>query len=277
MAGRAINFILDTIDKAMKKGYTRDEASEMVANHFPVQPMQAFSPEGQEFVDRVLMNTRRTPVPSRGQAQGYQSFLFEHTSPKRNMTSYDLDAPKIHAGMSPEGLYAATQPERTAKYVQMLKDAGENPETYRLVSRAEKIFVRGADKPNQAMIDAYEKMLKEQFGGDERYIAQKLDEFKMTGVPPTDMSRKARSDIYRAGGADALLDGQDIAFLRPEQTRRVDDAKFDWYKKEENNWLAGAAPVASGGILGALGYKAKPQKEEDDTANYILNQLTAPR
>lgn len=237
--------------------------------------MRTFSDDSQKYLDRVLNKAKLMDLPRDADLQGYKSYVFHHGGVK-GIDSYDLDAPKLNAGSTPEGLYTGVTQQKGGVYLDQAKRKGKEAEIYDLVTNAEKVFVMGSDKPNQGMINAYRKHLEDRFGGDTRYIEQKLDQFIEGGWIPTDMSRKAKSDIYRAGGADALLDGEDIVFLDPSMTRRT-DAAFDIMRMGENNWLAGAAPVASGGILGALGYKAKPQKEEDDTANYILNQLTAPR
>ena len=213
--------------------------------------MRTFSDDSQKYLDRVLNKSKLMDLPKDAELQGFQSNVFHHGGVK-GIESYDLDAPKLNAGSTPEGLYTGVTQQKGGVYLDQAKRKGKEAEIYDLVSNAEKVFVMGSDKPNQAMIDAYRKHLEDRFGGDTGYISQKLDQFIEGGWIPTDMSRKAKSDIYRAGGADALLDGEDIVFLDPSMTRRT-DAAFDPMRMGENNWLAGAAPVAAGGILAALG------------------------
>mgnify|MGYP001300177433 CR=1 FL=1 len=213
--------------------------------------MRAFSDEAQPYLDRVLNKTKLMDLPKDADLQGYQSYVFHHGG-RKGLDYYDLDATPLNAINTPEGLYTGTNIEKGKRYLDELAKKGKDGEVYDLVTNAQKVFVQGADKPNQAMIDAYRKHLEDRFGGDTSYINDKLNTFIRSGWIPTDMSRKAKSDIYRAGGADALLDGEDMVFLDPSMTRRT-DAKFDPMRLGENNWLAGAAPVATGGILGALG------------------------
>lgn len=213
--------------------------------------MKSFSDKGQQALDRVLSKTSLMDLPADAELQGFQSNVFRHGG-KKGIESYDLGASPLNAISTPEGLYTGVVPEKAQSYIKGLKDKGIEGEMYDLVTNAQNVFVRGVDKPNKAMIDAYENYLKKEFGKDTPYIKNKLEQFAETGNISIDMSRKARSDIYRAGGADALLDGEDMVFLDPSQTRRT-DAEFDPMRMGENNWLAGAAPVAAGGILGALG------------------------
>jgi hypothetical protein len=213
--------------------------------------MRAFSDEAQPYLDRVLNKTKLMDLPSDADLQGYQSYVFHHGG-RKGLESYDLDATPLNAINTPEGLYTGTNIEKGKRYLEELAKKGKDGEVYDLVTNAQNVFVQGADKPNDAMINAYRKHLEDRFGGDTSYINDKLNTFIRSGWIPTDMSRKAKSDIYRAGGADALLDGEDMVFLDPSMTRRT-DAKFDPMRMGENNWLAGAAPVATGGILGALG------------------------
>jgi hypothetical protein len=213
--------------------------------------MRAFSDEAQPYLDRVLNKTKLMDLPSDAELQGYQSYVFHHAGPK-GIDSYSLDAPKLNANATPEGLYTGTNLQKGRTYLDHLTSKGKEGEIYDLVSNAQKVFVQGADKPNDAMLSAYKADLEKRFGNDKSYIDEKLDIFRKSGWIPTDMSRKAKSDIYRAGGADALLDGEDVVFLDPSMTRRT-DAKFDPLRMGENNWLASAAPVAAGGLLAALG------------------------
>jgi hypothetical protein len=213
--------------------------------------MRAFSDEAQPYLDRVLNKTKLMDLPSDADLQGYQSYVFHHGG-RKGLESYDLDATPLNAINTPEGLYTGTNIKKGKRYLKELAKKGKDGEVYDLVTNAQNVFVQGADKPNDAMINAYRKHLEDRFGGDTSYINDKLNTFIRSGWIPTDMSRKAKSDIYRAGGADALLDGEDMVFLDPSMTRRT-DAKFDPMRMGENNWLAGAAPVATGGILGALG------------------------
>lgn len=221
--------------------------------------MRAFSDEAQPYLDRVLNKTKLMDLPKDADLQGYQSYVFHHGG-RKGLDYYDLDAVPLNAINTPEGLYTGTDIAKGQRYVQELAKKGKDGEVYDLVTNAQKVFVQGADKPNEAMIDAYRKHLQERFGNDTSYINDKLNTFIQSGWIPTDMSRKAKSDIYRAGGADALLDGEDMVFLDPSMTRRT-DAKFDVMRLGENNWLAGAAPVAAGGILGALGAGQSGQAE----------------
>mgnify|MGYP001094192403 CR=1 FL=1 len=213
--------------------------------------MRAFSDEAQPYLDRVLNKTKLMDLPSDADLQGYQSYVFHHGG-RKGLDYYDLDATPLNAINTPEGLYTGTNIEKGQRYLDQLAKKGKDGEVYDLVTNAQKVFVQGADKPNQEMIDAYRKHLEDRFGGDTSYINDKLNVFTQSGWIPTDMSRKAKSDIYRAGGADALLDGEDMVFLDPSMTRRT-DAKFDPMRMGENNWLAGAAPVAAGGLLATLG------------------------
>ena len=213
--------------------------------------MRTFSDDSQKYLDRVLDKSKLMDLPRDADSQGFQSNVFHHAGIK-GIDSYDLDAPKLNAGGTPEGLYTGVTQQKGNVYLDQAKRKGKEAEIYDLVTNAEKVFVMGSDKPNQGMINAYREHLEDRFGGDTRYIDDKLDQFIEGGWIPTDMSRKAKSDIYRAGGADALLDGEDMVFLDPSMTRRT-DAKFDPMRLGENNWLAGAAPVAAGGLLAALG------------------------
>tara|TARA_R110000772_G_C13202772_1_gene430217 strand:+ start:43 stop:954 length:912 start_codon:yes stop_codon:yes gene_type:complete len=236
-----------------------NKASDPADANIATGGMKSFSDEAQPYLDRVLNKTKLMDLPSDADLQGYQSYVFHHAG-KKGLDSYNLDATPLNAINTPEGLYTGTNIKKGQRYLEELTRKGKDGEIYDLVTNAQKVFVQGADKPNKTMIDAYRKHLEERFGNDTPYIKNKLDAFIQSGWIPTNMSRKAKSDIYRAGGADALLDGEDMVFLNPSMTRRT-DAKFDPMRLGENNWLAGAAPVAAGGILGALGATGSGQAE----------------
>jgi hypothetical protein len=192
----------------------------------------AFSKEGQEELDIVLAKTKQIPeggfdplVPAEAIDQGYSEQKFTHVGPE-GITDYDFDAERANAGLSPEGIYASRNTDTIKRYADRLRKKGVTPFEYELTTTARNIFVLNQDKPNKAMLDAYRQQLEKRFGRDTRYIEGKLSEFEDRAVPPTDMTRKERSDIYRAGGAEILLDGEDFVFLNREQVRDV-AADFD--------------------------------------------------
>ena len=192
----------------------------------------AFSKEGQEELDRVLAKTKQIPegdfdplVPAEAIDQGYSEQKFTHVGPE-GITDYDFDSERANAGLSPEGIYTSRNTDTIKRYADKLSEEGITPFEYELTTTARNIFVLNRDKPNKSMLDAYRQQLEKRFGGDTRYIEGKLAEFEDRAVPPTDMTRKERADIYRAGGAEILLDGEDFVFLNREQVRDV-AADFD--------------------------------------------------
>ena len=206
-------------------------AEEKFSRRGPAE-FNAFSKEGQEELDRVLAKTKRIPegdfdplVPAEAIDQGYSEQKFTHVGPE-GITDYDFDAERANAGLSSEGIYTSRNAATIEMYADRLRKEGVTPFEYELTTTARNIFVLNRDKPNKAMLDAYRQQLGERFGGNTRYIEGKLAEFEDRAVPPTDMTRKERADIYRAGGAEILLDGEDFVFLNREQVRDV-AADFD--------------------------------------------------
>jgi len=211
--------------------------------------MKTFSEESQKYLQRVLDKAPLADLPEEAIDQGYKSYVLKHAGAP-NILEYNLDAPKVNAGLTPEGLYTTVREGRAENYLNELERKGEKGELYPLVTRAEDVFVLGSDKPNAAMMEAYEEFLVGRFGNRDRpYIEDKLDQFARSGHIGVDMTRKQKSNIYRAGGADALLDGEDFVSLYPEQMRDI-DAEFDTNLMQANNLLASPAPVgAVGGLL----------------------------
>jgi len=206
-------------------------AQERFSRRGPAE-FNAFSKEGQEELDIVLAKTKQIPegdfdplVPAEAIDQGYSEQKFTHVGPE-GITDYDFDAERANAGLSPEGIYTSRNTDTIKRYADKLSEEGVTPFEYELTTTARNIFVLNQDKPNKAMLDAYRQQLEKRFGGDTRYIEGKLAEFEDRAVPPTDMTRKERADIYRAGGAEILLDGEDFVFLNREQVRDV-GADFD--------------------------------------------------
>lgn len=239
-----------------------------------ISQLLAFSEGGQKYLDTLLargaddIGLQRFDDPL--QQIRYGGNIFQHTGPK-GIESYDLGAKRLNASGSPLGIYATLKPRETNMYRGILEDKGIEPETYNLVSSARKMFVIGEDKPTSEMMKKAKDVLAKRDGYDDwasipdgphkGYLEGKLDFFRKNGYWSTEINPAAQSDIYMAGGADALLrNGNEFVFMKPNQTRDL-RAKFDSRRANENNWFAGAAPVATGGILGALGAGQSGQAE----------------
>lgn len=230
--------------------------------------LRAFGESAQPYLDRVLDKTRLADLPEEAIEQGYQPYVFEHAGAP-NIFEYNLDAKRINAGNTPEGLYATAREGRAKNYLEELRRQGKEGQLYPLVTRAENVFVKGADKPNQQMIDAYRKKLIDRFGDrDTEYVEGKLNDFARSGEFFTDLTRKEKSDIYRAGGADALLDGEDLVSLYPEQMREI-DAEFDTNLMQVNNLFASRPEAAIGGLLSASDFdEARAALDEEEGYQY---------
>lgn len=247
-----------------------------------ISQLLAFSEGGQKYLDTLLtrgaddIGLKQFDDPL--QQIRYGGNIFQHTGPK-GIDSYDLGAQRLNAGNSPLGIYATLKPRETNMYRGILEKQGIEPETYNLVSSARKTFVIGEDKPTTEMLSAYKNLLAKNDGYKDwasipsdgphkSYLEGKVKFFRETGRFDTDVSPKAQSDIYMAGGADSLLrNGNEFVFMKPNQTRDV-RAKFDSRRANENNWFAGAAPVAAGGVLAALGMA--PQEAEAGVFPYAF-------
>lgn len=228
---------------------------------------KAFSKEGQKRLDRILSKEApvasfedeyyQVPVPESALGQNYSEEKFVHVGPK-GLMEYNLDAEKMNAGLSPEGIYAGFRdPKKAELYAERLRERGIEPEEYELTTTGRNVFVLGQDKPNEKMVEAFEYVLKNKVpnaGAD--YYAEKIDTFRKSGHIGVDMARKNKSDIFRHGGADALLDGEDFVFLKPEQVREV-GAKFDPAKLGESGLFKTLAPTAV-----ALGLISSPEEAE---------------
>ena len=239
-----------------------------------ISQLLAFSEGGQKYLDTLLtrgaddIGLKQFDDPL--QQIRYGGNIFQHTGPK-GIESYDFDAKRINASGSPLGIYATLKPRESNMYRGILEDKGIEPETYNLVSSAQKTFVIGEDKPTPEMLKKAKDVLAKRDGYDDwasipdgphkGYLDGKIDFFREHGYFSTDITPASQSDIYKAGGADALLrNGNEFVFMKPNQTRDV-RAKFDSRRANENNWFASAAPVAAGGILGALGATGSGQAE----------------
>lgn len=239
-----------------------------------ISQLLAFSEGGQKYLDTLLargaddIGLKQFDDPL--QQIRYGGNIFQHTGPK-GIESYDLGAKRLNASGSPLGIYATLKPRETNMYRGILEDKGIEPETYNLVSSARKAFVIGEDKPTPEMMKKAKDVLAKRDGYDDwasvpdgphkGYLEGKLDFFRENGYWSTDITPALQSDIYKSGGADVLLrNGNEFVFMKPNQTRDL-RAKFDSRRANENNWFAGAAPVATGGILGALGATGSGQAE----------------
>jgi len=233
--------------------------------------MRAFSDEGQKqvdyLIDRARNEGREVGLPPQAEDQGFMDVVFQHTGPK-GIESYDIGATRQHGVQSPAGLYATTSGRETAQYDKMLRDKGIDPETYDLVTRAGKTFVVGGDKPTGDMQQAFAKIMADNtrsgtYTVDDilgsaatddhqlNYLRDKMDYFRRTGTFNVDVPPQVQSDIYRAGGADALVwNGNEFVFLKPEQTRQT-AAEFNPKKVDRNEWMAGVA-LPTAGALAAL-------------------------
>jgi hypothetical protein len=261
-----------------------------------ISQLLAFSEGGQNYLDTLLkrgaddVGLKQFDDPL--QQIRYGGNIFQHTGPK-GIESYDLGAKRVNASGSPLGIYATLKPRETNMYRGILEDKGIEPETYNLVSSARKAFVIGEDKPTAEMMKKAKDVLAKRDGFDDwssipdgphkGYLEGKLDFFRENGYWSTDITPADQSDIYMAGGADALLrNGNEFVFMKPNQTRDV-RAEFDSRRANENNWFASAAPVASGGILAALGgndanaaYYRPADKSIADLAQRTIRQSYDP-
>jgi len=243
---------------------------------------RAASPEGQDWLEKMLRDAGQVDLPAQAVEQGYTPVPFYNVGAE-GVTSYDMNAPRANNANAPVGVYSNVDKGWSDKYLQEQADYTGSPRVQNeLVTTGQNVFVAGADKPSDAMIESTREKLAQNIAGasyndllghQQDYIDEKMQVFSVTGDPTTlpssFISAQDKTNIFTDAGYDMMLrNGNEFVHLKPEQTRSV-DAAFDPELKGTNNWLAGAGGL---GLLGATAMAPSESQAGEQDAAEVTDQ-----
>lgn len=222
---------------------------------------KAATPEGQDWLDKLLRDAGSVDLPDKAVDQAYATVPFHNVGAK-GVVSYDLNAPRANNINAPAGIYSNVDKKWSDNYLKSQEEfTGQQRAQNTLVTTGRNVFVAGADKPTEQMLQAVREQMSRKAAGisygdlpshQRGYIDEKIDAFAATGDPttlPTSfINAQDKNKIFADAGFDILLrNGNEFVHLKPEQTRSI-DAEFNPELKGTNNWMAGVGGL---GLLGA--------------------------
>ena len=248
---------------------------------------KAATPEGQDWLDKLLRDAGSVDLPDKAVDQAYATVPFYNVG-KENVVSYDLNAPRANNINAPAGIYSNVEKKWSDNYLKSQEEFSGQPRVQNtLVTTGRNVFVAGADKPTEQMLQSVrEQMSREAAGisyGDlpfhqRDYIDEKINAFAATGDPTTlptgFINAQDKNKIFTDAGFDILLrNGNEFVHLKPEQTRSI-DAEFNPELKGTNNWMAGVGGL---GLLGAGAMQSENAAAESlsDEDRYMRDVETA--
>ena len=241
-------------------------------------PLTAFSDKGNKWLQKLLAEAEQADLPQSAIDQGYSPSILQHVG-EPGLQGYDLNAAAVANENSVSGMYNYPTKRESDRYLdQMQRFRDKSLEQYETVTRGDKAFVIGGDKPTPEMEqqflseleDAFQVKYSELPEHKQGWFDEKVDQFLRYGdLTASPLSRDAKNRIYRAGGADVLVrNGREIVSLKPEQVRSP-KAQFNIDDQGSNNFMAS---VAGAGVLGALALPQNSEAEEYTEAPVIEEQ-----
>ena len=235
-------------------------------------------------LEGILAQGEQADLSANVLSQGYKPDVFHHVG-SPNMEVYDFGVDRVNAGSTPAGLYTHNRMRDSKVYENIATENNRPWERYSVVSSADKPFVVGETKPNDALKSNFIKQMELKFGDkyselpDHKrgYYDEKIDKFMQYGnTTSSPLSPIQQRQVYLDSGYDSLLlNGNEMVFL---DTGKVRDLRANFNKSDVGKEGLLKSNTAATMGAGILGYLASSQNAEAGAGGTLLkNVMPAPQ